>query len=93
MHGWFYTNTIFSARKSSRGSMMAQLFVNDAKYLHIFPMKKNSDVSNPLQEFIQDIGIPAAYIVMVQVNSNTVNGEKLVMNMESIKHHGKTMQK
>lgn len=40
---------------------MAQLYINDAKYLRIFPMKKKSDASNTLQELIQDIGIPASF--------------------------------
>ncbi len=39
---------------------MAQLFVNDIKFLRIFPMKKKSDAPSTLLELIQDIGIPSA---------------------------------
>ena len=43
-----------------RGNTMAQLYVNDIKYLRIMPMKKKSEAGLTLQELIQDIGIPAA---------------------------------
>ena len=39
---------------------MAQLFVNDIKYLRIMPMQKKLDAGSALLELIQDIGIPSA---------------------------------
>jgi len=39
---------------------MAQLYVNDAKYMRIMPMRRKADAHHTLQELIQDIGIPAA---------------------------------
>jgi hypothetical protein len=39
---------------------MAQIFMNDIKYMHIFPMKQKSEAGNTLLELIQDIGIPSA---------------------------------
>jgi hypothetical protein len=39
---------------------MAQLFVNDIKYMRIFPMKLKSEAGNTMLELIQDIGIPSA---------------------------------
>jgi transposase len=39
---------------------MAQLFVNDVKYLRIMPMRKKSEAGLALLELIQDIGIPSA---------------------------------
>jgi hypothetical protein len=38
---------------------MAQLFVNDVKFLRIIPMKKKSEAPTTLMELIQDIGIPS----------------------------------
>jgi hypothetical protein len=40
--------------------MMAQLFVNDIKFIRIMPMKCKSDAANALLELIQDIGILAS---------------------------------
>jgi hypothetical protein len=59
-HGRFYTDTFFSSTKSTRGNTMAQLYVNDIKYVRIIPMSKKSDVCNTLMTFIQDIGVPAS---------------------------------
>jgi hypothetical protein len=59
-HGRFYTDTFFSSTKSTRNNTMAQLYVNDIKYVRIIPMSKKSDVCNTLMTFIQDIGVPAS---------------------------------
>jgi hypothetical protein len=59
-HGRFYSDTFFSECKSSRNNMMAQLFVNDIKFIRIMPMKCKSDAANALLELIQDIGILAS---------------------------------
>jgi len=59
-HGRFYLDTFFASVCSTRGNTMAQLFMNDAKYLCIMPMQKKSDAGATLLELIQDVGIPAA---------------------------------
>jgi len=59
-HGRFYSDTFFASIPSTRGNTMAQLFVNDVKYLRIMPMKKKSDAGSALLELLQDIGIPSA---------------------------------
>ncbi len=59
-HGKFYSDTFFATTKSTRGNTMAQLYVNDAKYMRIMPMRRKADAHHTLQELIQDIGIPAA---------------------------------
>jgi hypothetical protein len=59
-HGRFYSDTFFANIPSTRGNTMAQLFMNDVKYLRIMPMKKKSDAGSALLELLQDIGIPSA---------------------------------
>jgi hypothetical protein len=59
-HGRFYSDTFFSDCKSTRNNTMAQLFVNDIKFMRIIPMKRKSEAANALIELIQDIGIPAS---------------------------------
>jgi len=59
-HGQFYSDTFFATTRSTRGNTMAQLYVNDIKYMRIMPMKKKSEAPFTLQELIQDIGVPAA---------------------------------
>ncbi len=41
-HGHFYSDTFFSLCSSMHGNTMAQLYVNDIKYLGIMPIKKKS---------------------------------------------------
>jgi hypothetical protein len=43
-----------------KGNVMAQLFVNDIKYLCIIPMQKKLEVGSALLELIQELGIPSA---------------------------------
>jgi hypothetical protein len=38
---------------------MAKLYVNDVKFIRVYPMKKKSVAAFTLQELIQGIGIPA----------------------------------
>ncbi len=59
-HGRFYSDTFFANIRSTRRNVMAQLFVNDVKYLRIMPMQKKSEAGSALLELIQDIGIPSA---------------------------------
>jgi hypothetical protein len=62
-HGRFYSDTYFSNQPSVRGNTMAQLFINDIKYLRIMPMRKKSEAGSALLELIQDIHIPLGNIV------------------------------
>jgi hypothetical protein len=57
-HGRFYSDNFFSDSKSIRGNTMAQLFVNDASFLKIFPMEKKSEATTDLLDLIHNIGIP-----------------------------------
>jgi hypothetical protein len=59
-HGKFYSDTSFATTSSTRGNTMAQLYVNDAKYMRIMPMRRKGDAHHTLLELIQDVGIPAA---------------------------------
>jgi hypothetical protein len=59
-HGQFYSNTFFATTRSTQRNTMAQLYVNDIKYMCIMPMKKKSEAPFTLQKLIQDIGVPAA---------------------------------
>jgi len=44
-HGRFYSDTFFAGVRSTRGNSMAQLFVNDIKYMQIIPMQKKSEAA------------------------------------------------
>jgi hypothetical protein len=59
-HERFYFDTFFANEQSTRGNTMAQLFINNVKYLRIMPMQKKSEAGAALLELIQDIGIPSA---------------------------------
>jgi hypothetical protein len=59
-HGQFYSDTFFATTRSTRGNTLAQLYVNDIKYMRIMPMKRKSEAPFTLQELIQDVGVPAA---------------------------------
>jgi hypothetical protein len=59
-HGKFYSDTFFASVSTTRGNTMAQLFVNDIKYLQIYPIQRKSEAGSALLELIQDIGIPSA---------------------------------
>lgn len=55
----FYSDTMFSKTKSSRGYTMGQVFVNDIEYTRFIPMKSKADAGDALSAFIQDVGIPS----------------------------------
>jgi len=63
--GRFYSDTMFSSVKSVFGNTMGQIFVNDIGYTHFIPMKLKSEAGFALQEFIQDVGVPRYFILMV----------------------------
>jgi hypothetical protein len=44
---------------------MGQIFVNNIGYTHFIPMKLKSEAGFALQEFIQDVGVPRYFILMV----------------------------
>jgi len=56
---------MFSSVKSVFGNTMGQIFVNDIGYTHFIPMKLKSEAGFALQEFIQDVGVPRYFILMV----------------------------
>lgn len=60
-----FTDTFFATSKrvkSTRGNTCAQLFVTDSTYVHIYPMKKKSEVLTAIQNFAKEIGAPRSMI-------------------------------
>jgi hypothetical protein len=51
----FYTDTMFATAKSTRGHKCAQVFTNGSGYNLFYPMKKESDASEALNEFIWSV--------------------------------------
>jgi hypothetical protein len=58
----FYTNTMFSTTKSIRGNKCAQVFTNGLGYDLFYPLKKESEVGDALNEMIRSVGIPKELI-------------------------------
>lgn len=58
----FYTDTMFATAKSTRGHKCAQVFTNGSGYDLFYPMKKESDASEALNEFIWSISVPKELI-------------------------------
>jgi hypothetical protein len=54
----FYTDTMFSTTKSIRGNKCAQVFTNGLGYDLFYPLKKESEVGDALNEMIRSVGIP-----------------------------------
>ena len=54
----FYTDTMFATTKSLRGNKCAQIFTNGAGYDLFFPMKKEAEVAEALNEVIRSVGVP-----------------------------------
>lgn len=54
----FYTNTMFATAKSLCGHKCAQVFTDGSGYDLFYPLKKESDASEALNEFIQSVGVP-----------------------------------
>jgi hypothetical protein len=54
----FYTDMMFSSTKSTRGNKCAQVFTNGSGYDLLYLLKKESDASEALNEFIRLVGVP-----------------------------------
>jgi hypothetical protein len=58
----FYTDTMFSMTKSLRGNKCAQVFTNGLGYDLFYPLKKESEVAEALNEVIRSVGVPKELI-------------------------------
>jgi len=59
-------DTFFATKKageSTRGHTCCQLFVTDKGFVHVVPMKKQSDVLQATKQFAKEIGAPDAMTV------------------------------
>jgi hypothetical protein len=54
----FYTDTMFATVKSLRGNKCAQFFTNGAGYDAFYPLKKEANAGDALNEFVRTIGVP-----------------------------------
>jgi len=52
-----------NAGKSTKGHTCCQLFVTDKGFMHVVPMKKQSDVLQATKQFAKEIGAPDAMTV------------------------------
>jgi hypothetical protein len=53
---------MFATTKSLRGNKCAQLFTNGTRYDVFYPLKKESDAGDALNEFICTVGVPKEMI-------------------------------
>ena len=53
-----YTDTLFSTSKSLRGNKCAQVFTNGYGYDLFYPLKKEADAVDALNEVIRSVGVP-----------------------------------
>jgi hypothetical protein len=58
----FYTDTMFSTTKSLRGNKCAQVFTDGMGYDLFYPLKKESEVADALNEVIRSVGVPKELI-------------------------------
>jgi hypothetical protein len=54
----FYSDTLFSSKKSILNNQCGQLFVTNFGYVKFVPMQLKSEASEALHELIRDVGIP-----------------------------------
>jgi hypothetical protein len=54
----FYSDTLFSSKKSILNNQCGQLFVTNFGYVKFVPMQLKSEASEALHEVIRDVGIP-----------------------------------
>ncbi len=59
-HGRFYSDTMFSTRKSINNNACGQFFINNIGFSYFVPMQRESEAPDALVEFIQHVGIPSA---------------------------------
>lgn len=57
----FYTDTIVSKYQSIGGCRYAQVYTN-GKMVRVFPLTKKMDIAATLQQFIEDVGVPAELV-------------------------------
>jgi hypothetical protein len=55
---------------------MAQLFINNVRFLGIVPMKKKTEAGHKIFDLIQDIGIPLMLHCDGARSCNIANGER-----------------
>ena len=60
--GQFYTDTMFSQMKLTRGNKAAQVFTNGLGYDCFYPQKTKSKADSALMLFIHDVGIPPVLV-------------------------------
>ena len=61
----FFMDTFFTmkkAGKSSHGHTCCELLITDTGFLHVVPMRRNSDVVSALKQIAKVIGAPDAVI-------------------------------
>ena len=58
----FYTDTMFSTAKSLRGHKCAQVFTNGLGYDLFYPLKREADAADALNEVIRTVGVPKELI-------------------------------
>ena len=58
----FYTDTMFSTTKSLRGHKCAQVFTNGIGYDLFYPLRKEADAADVLNEMVRTIGAPKELI-------------------------------
>ena len=62
LKGTFYTDTMFSKVKSTRGFNAAQVFTDGRGYDQIYPLVSKKRASEALMSFIHDVGIPQTIV-------------------------------
>jgi hypothetical protein len=62
LRGRYYTDTMFSKVKSTRGHKAAQIFTNGHGYDRFYPLASKSLAGEALMSFIHDAGIPQILI-------------------------------
>jgi len=58
----FFTDTMYSTTRSIRGNNCAQVFTNGLGYDLFYPLKKESEVGDALNEVIRSVGVPKELI-------------------------------
>jgi hypothetical protein len=56
----FYSDTMFSNTRSTRGNSCGQVFVNDFGFSKLIPMKSKGDAGLALDELFSEVGVPTA---------------------------------
>ena len=78
----FFTETMFSKKKSLMGNTCAQIYTDGGGFITVYPMKSKGQVGQTLKNLVQDVGIP---------NALTFDGSLEQVGPET--HFQKTMRK